>query len=87
MNFINDVYFIVGLGRRILRLTPDVADFLHPVVGGRIDFDYVTQRPVGDCLTDGALVTRLTVLLVMTVNSLGKNLSRRRFPGPPGASK
>ena len=87
MHFVNNVDLVISLGGRVLSLITNVADFFDPVVGSRVNFNYVAKLAGCNGLTSRAFVAWLTIRLVMAINRLGKNLGGRGFPGPPGPRK
>ena len=87
MHFVNNVDLVISLGGRVLSLITNVADFFDPVVGSRVNFDYVAKLAGCNGLTSRAFVAWLTIRLVMAINRLGKNLGGRGFPGPTGPRK
>ena len=87
VHLIDNVDFIVGLGRGITRFVADIPDFLHTVVAGGINFDDIVQASLGDGTARFAFVARLPVDAMMAVDGFRKNLGCTRLTRSPRPGK
>ncbi len=74
MNLVYDVNKVLALAWGVLYLVANLTDVVHAVVAGRVNFDNVHGAATGDGLTRWAVAARTSLLWILTVYRLGKQL-------------
>ena len=87
MHFVDNIYFIPALGRRILNLFDHLADIIHFIIGCRIHLHHVHGIPRSDRLTHLTLATGSLFPGGFTVDCPGKYLCHRRLSGSTGSTE
>ena len=87
VHLVDDVDLVAGQRGRILDLIPQIADFIHAVVGRRVDFQHVHAALRLKGAAHLAFAAGITVHGMQAVDGAGEHLGRRGFSGAAGAAK
>ena len=79
MHLVDDIDLVLGQTRRIGGLVPNITNLIYPIIRSRVDLNDIFKTPLSDGLADIAVIAGLTILLIRTVHSLGKNLGNTGF--------
>ncbi len=85
VDFVDDVDFEPAVGRHVADVFPQVADVVHAVVGGPVDFQHVRRVASGDLPAGAAGVARFRRRSPVAVHGLGEDAGDGGFAGAPGA--
>ena len=81
MHLVDDVHFVLGLGRHEHDFVTDPSDIVYAVVTRGVHLDYVEKRTVDHTLADLAFVAGIAVYRVKTVDGTGKNFRNGGLAG------
>ena len=76
---VNDIHAVAPRLRRILHLFAQIADLIHAVVAGRVDFQNIEAVFLRQRLAGGTHAAGIAVFRMLAVDRAGKYLRRRGF--------
>ena len=87
VHLVDDIYLILAHGRQIGGFIAQVADVIHAVVGGGINFRYIQNGALINAFADSTFTAGVRAGGIQAVDRFGKNFGAGGFAGAAGAGK
>jgi hypothetical protein len=87
VDFVDDVDFIAAVGWHVPDIVSEIADLIHTVVGGTVNFKDIHRLTRGDFQARTAGIAGRCAWALLAIHGFGQNSGNGGFAGSPGAGE